>query len=341
MPTFEANGGGAADDRTKFTDSGADFQAYMAGWLLQPDVELPSYLEIVEVDESSGNWVRVKGDADTLATSGSTYRIHAPPGVDRATGALITGLEESGSQWLWAGYEYVPPMVGFADPAGQDPGTYGAQTGGNKLGSYHCWNRVYEPATGRWTTPDPVATPWVNAMGYVQHNPTNMADPRGLCPCTPPYPSEKCTIGTKTTTHCKSDCVLQPKSIVEGEDFAAGFYGDCSCTTEWECRYDTWDILQIVFTPQLAPKKWVKDGLFPTTCTECKSRSDDVFGPDPRKDVSNSKSSGKGTPQTDIAELEPWEIEEQEREKAEREKKKRENETDGKPIPKIPKTGVV
>lgn len=179
-PTFEANGGGAADDRTKFTDSGADFQAYMVGWLLQPDVELPSYLEIVEVDESSGNWVRVKGDADTLVTTGSTYRLHAPPGVDRATGALITGLEEAGSHWLWSGYEYVPPMVGFADPAGQDPGIYGAQSGGNKLGSYHCWNRVYDVHTGRWTTPDPAESPWSNLWAYAGGRPTLGTDPTGL-----------------------------------------------------------------------------------------------------------------------------------------------------------------
>ena len=217
-PTFEANGAGAADDRTKFTDSGADFQAYMVGWLLQPDVELPSYLEIVEVDESSGNWVRVKGDADTLATSGSTYRLHAPPGVDRATGALITGLEQAGSRWLWAGYEYVPPMVGFADPQGQDPGTYGAQPGGNKLGSYHCWNRVYQPATGRWTTPDPAKTPWSNLIQYTAHTPLTASDQTGLAT----YNGQECEghevkIATSPKDSAKDDGV---------DKAAAGFVGE-------------------------------------------------------------------------------------------------------------------
>ncbi|MBK8205157.1 MAG: hypothetical protein IPK87_00055 [Planctomycetes bacterium] len=168
---------GHASGFTTFTDTGADFQAYMVGWLLHPDVELPSYLEIVEVVSATA--IKVKGDTDTLATSGSTYRLHTPPGVDRATGALITDLEESGSHWLWAGYEYVPPMVGFADPAGQDPGIYGAQSGGNKVGSYHCWNRVYEPATGRWTTPDPAMTPWSSLATYVA-SPVSQADPSGL-----------------------------------------------------------------------------------------------------------------------------------------------------------------
>ncbi|MBK8205152.1 MAG: hypothetical protein IPK87_00030 [Planctomycetes bacterium] len=167
-----------ASSETTFTDSGADFQAYMVGWLLQPDVELPSYLEIVDVVSATA--IKVKGDADTLASAGSTYRIHAPPGVSATTGALITDLEESGSHWLWAGYEYVPPMVGFADPAGQDPGTYGAQPGGNKVGSYHCWTRVYEAQTGRWTTPDPFSSSWIKPFGYANEYPLGQSDPSGL-----------------------------------------------------------------------------------------------------------------------------------------------------------------
>ena len=166
-----------ASSETTFTDSSADFQAYMVGWLLQPDVELPSYLEIVEVVSATA--IKVKGDADTLASAGSTYRIHSPPGVSVTTGALITGLEEAGSRWLWAGYDYAPPMVGFHNPEGQDPGTYGAQSGGNRLGSYHCWHRVYEPATGRWTTPDPAMTPWANLFCYCSQPPLG-SDPTGL-----------------------------------------------------------------------------------------------------------------------------------------------------------------
>ncbi|MBK8205155.1 MAG: hypothetical protein IPK87_00045 [Planctomycetes bacterium] len=151
-------------------------------------VPLPDECEVqCDAYEHALGWSAVGeiGDADTLATSGSTYRIHAPPGVDRATGALITGMEEAGSQWLWAGYEYVPPMVGFADPAGQDPGTYGAQSGGNKVGSYHCWNRVYDPQTGRWTTPDPAQTPVQNLLVYVWSSPLGLSDVSGLEPSKP------------------------------------------------------------------------------------------------------------------------------------------------------------
>ncbi len=32
----------------------------------------------------------------------------------------------------------------------------------NKLGQYYCWNRLYDVNLGRWTTPDPVASPWWN-----------------------------------------------------------------------------------------------------------------------------------------------------------------------------------
>lgn len=50
----------------------------------------------------------------------------------------------------------------------------------NKLGQYHCWNRVYDPAQGRFTTPDPAASPWSDLQDYVGGNPVSRSDPSGL-----------------------------------------------------------------------------------------------------------------------------------------------------------------
>lgn len=47
------------------------------------------------------------------------------------------------------------------------------------MGQYHCWNRYDDPATGRWTTPDPVATPFSNLFDYAGNEPTRRRDPKG------------------------------------------------------------------------------------------------------------------------------------------------------------------
>ncbi len=46
------------------------------------------------------------------------------------------------------------------------------------VGQYYCWNRTYDINLGRWTTPDPVATPWWNLFDYSQ--PALVVDPSGL-----------------------------------------------------------------------------------------------------------------------------------------------------------------
>ncbi len=59
-------------------------------------------------------------------------------------------------------------------------GVYGAATGTNRLGQYYCWNRTYDVNTGRWTTPDSVATPWWN-LGVTPHcNGVKGVDTSGL-----------------------------------------------------------------------------------------------------------------------------------------------------------------
>ncbi len=48
------------------------------------------------------------------------------------------------------------------------------------VGQYYCWNRTYDINTGRWTTPDPVATPWWNLQDYCSTKPNRNSDPSGL-----------------------------------------------------------------------------------------------------------------------------------------------------------------
>ncbi|MDH5644145.1 MAG: hypothetical protein OEY63_08085, partial [Gemmatimonadota bacterium] len=154
--TSAPSNSGGSSGTTTFTDSNAAFDAYQIGWLLSPDVTLPSYLVITA---RTATTLTVQGDASTLAASGDTYRVHAPPGVLTGTGTLDPDPIIQGTRYLWAQYKYVPPQVGH-DSAGT---TYGAQSGTNLAGSYYCWNRTYDPMTGRWTTPDPAAAKYLDA----------------------------------------------------------------------------------------------------------------------------------------------------------------------------------
>ncbi|MBX3458590.1 MAG: hypothetical protein KF696_01345 [Planctomycetes bacterium] len=164
---------------TTFEDTGASFEDWMIGWLLVPDVHQLAYLEIVDVDDTAGT-VTVKGNAENMAADGTQYWLVAPTGVSATHGALETDPCAMGNPWLWAGYHYRPPVAGFSDPEGQDPGVYGKQNGQNQAGTYDCWNRVYEPQTGRWTTPDPLQDTWVNVHSYSSNFPTRQSDPNGL-----------------------------------------------------------------------------------------------------------------------------------------------------------------
>ncbi|MBX3473601.1 MAG: hypothetical protein KF754_04395 [Planctomycetes bacterium] len=134
-------------------------------------------------DHFTASRVEVFGDATGLSADGKTYRLVAPPGVDSMTGALAkpsnmlsNRADNRGCMWLWSGYQYVPPQVGHESGGS----TTGAQAGINKLGTYYCWNRTYDVFMGRWTTPDPAATPWGNLWDYVSGVPTGAGDSSGL-----------------------------------------------------------------------------------------------------------------------------------------------------------------
>ncbi|MBX3460850.1 MAG: hypothetical protein KF696_12955 [Planctomycetes bacterium] len=143
---------------TTFFDAtaGSAIKDFMVGWLLVPDVQQLAYLKIVAVDDGE---ITVKGNAEDMAADGTRYWLVAPAGVSATTGAIETDPEKTPNPWLWANYHYRPPVAGFQDPQGQAPGVYGKQPGSNMAGTYDCWNRVYEPQTGRWTTPDPAINP--------------------------------------------------------------------------------------------------------------------------------------------------------------------------------------
>ncbi len=102
--------------------------------------------------------------------------------VELCGAASASAPARGGTRYLWAGYRYQPPQMGFwVDPPGAPGlGIYGAATGTNRLGQYYCWNRTYDINLGRWTTPDPVATPWWNLFDYVRNRPSQVADIAGL-----------------------------------------------------------------------------------------------------------------------------------------------------------------
>jgi RHS repeat-associated protein len=168
-----------SDDTTVFADTGADFQEHMVGWLISPKVEDFDYIEIIA---STATTITVKGNAQYLAAADDRYWLFAPPHVVPSTGTIDPDALCTSSKWLWAGYEYIPPMAGFyVDPEGAPSlGTYGAQSGNNKAGSYYCWNRTYDTSTGSWTTPDPAASPWSYLLEYADNNPVMLDDPTGL-----------------------------------------------------------------------------------------------------------------------------------------------------------------
>ena len=178
-------------DTTTFKDNSGTFPAHAIDWWVQPDAGRSTYLDIVTISASE---IVVAGDATGLAHGliqqplpdpdiiGTFYTIVWPVGVDPATGTLAHDDPcNPASRLLFAGYYYMPPVAGTTvPPSGGSPGVYGKQPNGNFTGDYYCWNRTYDPRIGRWTTPDPAATPWSNLQDYVGNSPLGVLDNIGL-----------------------------------------------------------------------------------------------------------------------------------------------------------------
>ena len=57
---------------------------------------------------------------------------------------------------------------------------YYRQQGNNFCGQYYTLHRHYDPNLMRFTSPDPIASPWWNLHGYAGNNPAGAFDPDGL-----------------------------------------------------------------------------------------------------------------------------------------------------------------
>ena len=177
------------DSSGNFTEFTLPSEAYVSdfqvGWLLQPDINVAVYLPITSI---SGHSLTVSGSYGSLApsSSGTHFRIYAPPGVER-TGPFYSGFEAgtlsrftsaSSSRNLFGGYRYESPLAGVRDDLWM--AVQGRQSGKNFTGLHYTLHRHYDPHLMRFTSTDPAAAPFFNLYAYCQGNPARAYDPDGL-----------------------------------------------------------------------------------------------------------------------------------------------------------------
>ncbi|TDC10167.1 type IV secretion protein Rhs, partial [Streptomyces sp. 8K308] len=108
--------------------------------------------------------------------------------VTDLVGAPAELIDESG-ETAWRATATVWGAVGRgADAMTDTPLRFPGQYADQETGWHYNFHRHYDPATGRYTSPDPLGlAPARNPMAYVP-NPQAMSDPTGLAPCNPtPY----------------------------------------------------------------------------------------------------------------------------------------------------------
>ena len=134
-----------------------------------------------------------------------------------------------------------------------------------KLGQYHCWNRVYDIQTGRWTTPDPAASPWSNLQGYVGSNPVSRTDPSGLQVFTGPVPGSRTVWGGMDMTLFNAgntiDTVLEVHITVNSDLYKKGYrvhhewstltYIECCCGKSYWLGRSAYEILDGYGNPRV------------------------------------------------------------------------------------------
>jgi RHS repeat-associated protein len=161
----------------------------------QPDINVPAYFPISKVDdehktvEVRENWPENMRARDLGNGVVRRWRIFAPPGAVTRGEAAGAGMDWSagtgasrwhgaaGTRCLYKGYRYESPMNG-AGEAGA--GAVHRQQGLNFAGSYYTLHRHYDPTLMRFTSPDPLASPFYNLFSYAGNNPAAFYDPDGL-----------------------------------------------------------------------------------------------------------------------------------------------------------------
>ena len=145
-------------------------------------------LPITEVSQTN-HTVTVDGVYAALGAAGTRFRIYAPPGVQRhgeQAGTLGDFVAAASSRCLFAGYRYESPLAGFdewswAPPPASPQMTVTSRQGGNNFaGQYYTLFRHYDPNLMRFTSPDPIASPFFNLFHYAGNNPAGAFDPDGL-----------------------------------------------------------------------------------------------------------------------------------------------------------------
>jgi hypothetical protein len=131
-----------------------------------------------EITGISDTTITVRGDARSQVDTGGKgqpwYFIIPPVGLDKETAALDPSPEAYPSRYLAFHYRYMPPMAGVSITSAQNSsvteGIHGYQEGLNHQGQYQAWHRMYNPTTGRWTTPDPASSLRWNLVGFDQES---------------------------------------------------------------------------------------------------------------------------------------------------------------------------
>jgi hypothetical protein len=183
--TFTVTSTAALDPRP------AAMTEWQVGWILQPDINKQVFLPVIDVDAYAGT-LTVRGSFAAAGGTGKRWRLYAPPGV--TTGRRVGGMQTEGSaagtlsRWvsadssrcLFAGYRYESPLAGQYDGYS---GTVEHRQAGLSFGGLHyTLHRHYDPVLMRFTSPDPIASPFHNLFAYCGSSPARFFDPDGLEP---------------------------------------------------------------------------------------------------------------------------------------------------------------